>query len=320
MSRLIKHIDVVKILTAHHTSARRGRALIRTATGDQLKLILEIVGNTLNGTIPIKRHYLDALKAHKWTYKTLWADPAHLDDKRASMLKSYQALTVLLRSAGESLKLHTDSGDSADDDDGDGYNTCEYEEGSLEETAREEPEYTRRSGCDYTEKGRQSRQRQGQGSLKRKNADSQSCTQGCPCVDNWRSAHPPGYRARTSIDVSGIIDRSGRTSRTGSGLCDRCKRCKCRERSAGPAKRHHNSAAPPCRYETYDDDDEDEEGEEEEGEEEEEQGEFRPSSDESEGGRVGKGKVEEEEGEGERCDESAENRDVYTDSESSETR
>ena len=103
----------IKMLTALSTSPRQRTALIQTASSEQLKVVLELVGNTLGGVLKFSQDSLAALKAKRNVYKRLWARGHSLAVKRRELVKHIRSLTVLLKAIHSDVTdiIHGGSGE-----------------------------------------------------------------------------------------------------------------------------------------------------------------------------------------------------------------
>ena len=87
----------VEVLTAPGTRPKQRLALFQTASSEQLKLILELIGNTLGGVLLFSQTAYAKLRPKRNLYKKLWDGATALAEKRRDLLKHIRSVSILLR-------------------------------------------------------------------------------------------------------------------------------------------------------------------------------------------------------------------------------
>lgn len=97
--RLTSNLHFINLLLDTDIKKIQKKVLIETTTTEQLKTILEIVGNVLYGNIPISDVSKRKLRKHKTLLQTLWHDRSTLSKKRKYVLRHYSAINNVVQSA-----------------------------------------------------------------------------------------------------------------------------------------------------------------------------------------------------------------------------
>ena len=97
-NRLFRQTAFARVLTSPTTTPRQRRALIQTSSPDQIKLILELIGNTLQGNLALTEAEKAKLRPKRKTLKRLWGERATVAIKRRELLRNTRSVATLLKS------------------------------------------------------------------------------------------------------------------------------------------------------------------------------------------------------------------------------
>lgn len=102
--RVLNNWAFLHILT-ESTSNKQKRALLNTATTEQVKAVAEIVANTLAGSLPVPPSARKRLLRYRTGLREIAAQSTSISKRKALLLKFIRALGTLLSSIKPALKL-----------------------------------------------------------------------------------------------------------------------------------------------------------------------------------------------------------------------
>lgn len=97
--RLDDNIHFIRLLIDPSTKRKQKKELIKTSTTEQLKTVLEVLGNVLYGNVQVDETAKYKLRKHKTFLKRLWHDRATLNQKRELVLHNFSVVNNVLRSS-----------------------------------------------------------------------------------------------------------------------------------------------------------------------------------------------------------------------------
>ena len=86
------------------TEAKQLKSILRSASNEEIKAVVELAGNLANGGIACRISTLTNLEKYKGKLRALWDDHKSIDQKREDLIKNFRLIFQLIEVAEPFIK------------------------------------------------------------------------------------------------------------------------------------------------------------------------------------------------------------------------
>ena len=86
------------------TEAKQLKSILRSASNEEIKAVVELAGNLANGGIASRISTLTNLEKYKGKLRALWDDHKSIDQKREDLIKNFRLIFQLIEVAEPFIK------------------------------------------------------------------------------------------------------------------------------------------------------------------------------------------------------------------------